>query len=219
LTEGFCPVCKKVFEAQNELERAEQNGDVKAAEELKAYVDKFRARKFAIYNAVNANGNVVKLELPFGVHKTVSTKLGECISKDNPRRYDPFHPDTGVWFEFKKSGKGFKTKYEVNFKSILVDVNGESLSKIDRSPLPLPPETVEQIKAQIVAGTKNEVLDGPLSDIHTLHEPMTAKELADLMNGILPGTKPVATPANTGDMKHELERLRNLQKQAEKTAA
>lgn len=239
-TEGFCPVCQKVWDSDEEKKRAEQAGDESRVKELESFIMQFRARKFFIYNAVALSGQIVKLELPSTAHEALGKKITELVKPTAPgaKGFDPTNIDTGVWFEFKREGKGLMTRYSVDLRRIWVDVNGEQLSKIDRSPLSsvgIPEDVIQQIKDQVTAAKLGNLADGPMADVHAIHEPMSSQDLRGLMNGITPIQKTVSAPVNVApavnfaggtnsipraamtkeEVHTEVERLKRLQSLAE----
>ena len=219
-TEGYCPVCQRVREAEDELKRAQANGNEAKAKELEKYISSFRAKKFWLYNAVTSDGRIVMLELGKTAHDALSKKISEAARR-KVGAFDPTSPETGVWFEFSRTGKGLNTEYSVDYKKISVTLDDGSVAdKPDRTPLS--PELVEAIKAAL-AGT-----GGGMHDIHVAHEPMTSNHLRDLMNGgVVPnksktlsvgvqapaqaGTVATAPAADTSSVQAEIDRLKALQ--------
>jgi hypothetical protein len=221
-TEGYCPVCQRVREAEDEMKRAEANNNEAKKKELEKYISNFRAKKFWLYNAVTSDGRIVMLELGKTAHDALSKKISEAVRR-KVGAFDPTSPETGVWFEFSRSGKGLNTEYAVDYKKIAVDLgDGNVADKPDRTPLS--PELVEQIKAAL-AGTAVG-----MHDIHTAHESTTSTELRALMNGgVVQNRKPLsvggtqphasapATPAaqapaaDASNVQAEINRLKSLQ--------
>jgi hypothetical protein len=165
-----------VFEVKRDVERLKAQGGEGAADKLKEleqYVGDFGVKRAYLYNAVAAGGNVVILNMPKTAHDILKSKIYEAVTA---KKFDPVNPSTGVWFEFNKTGVMFQTKYAVDFKKISVDLNGELLEKLDRSPLP--EDLVKAVAQQVATGGS-----GPLHDIHKIYDPMTAVELSAVMNG------------------------------------
>jgi hypothetical protein len=180
LTEGYCPVCQRVFEAQKELDRAKQSGNSELEKELNDYISKFRVKKFWLYNAVTADGRVVMLELGKTAHDALSKKISEAVRR-KVGAFDPTAVKGGAWFEFTRTGKGLNTEYAVDFKKVSVTLDDGSIAdKMDRSDLQA--ELVQQLSDGLAGKAQ-----GVLHDIHTAHEPMTSGELRTLMSG---GTVP-----------------------------
>lgn len=176
LTEGFCPICKNVFDADDELKRAQEAKDQTAIKDLTAYLKTWRARRFFVYNAVTTDGRVVILEIPKTAHDQLVKLIGECVYKPTSP-FDPTALADGVWFTFSKSGKGFQTEYKVKIRKTEVMVNGEALEKADRSPM------AEDILERITDQLKANGEEGPLYDIHDLYEPRKAKDLQGFIDG------------------------------------
>jgi hypothetical protein len=214
-SEGYCPVCQRVRDAEDELKRAEANGNEPKKKELTEYIQRFRAKKFWLYNAVTSDGRIVMLELGKTAHDALSKKISEAVRR-KVGAFDPTSPETGVWFEFTRTGKGLNTEYNVDYKKTPVDLgDGNFADKPDRTPLA--PELVEQVKAAL-AGS-----GGGMHDIHTAHETMTSQALRDLMNGgVVPNRKPLtvggsqaqspaAPAADPTNVQAEIDRLKALQ--------
>lgn len=218
-TEGYCPVCQRVREAEDELKRAQANNNEVKAKELEKYISTFRAKKFWLYNAVTADGRIVMLELGKTAHDALNKKISEAVRR-KVGAFDPTSPETGVWFEFSRTGKGLNTEYSVDYKKIAVDLGGGNFAdKPDRTPLDS--ALVEQIKAAL-AGT-----GGGMHDIHVAHETSTSQSLRELMNGgVVPNTRkpltvggnqaqaPASNPAPAADpsnVQAEIDRLKSLQ--------
>jgi hypothetical protein len=190
-TEGYCPVCTRVREADEELKRAQANKNEKLATELTEYISKFRLKKFWLYNAVTADGRIVMLELGKMAHDDLSKRISEAVRRKTGA-YDPTSPETGVWFEFTRTGKGFNTEYKVDFKKIAMTLDdGTVVDKPDRTPL------ASELIASIKEGLAGKV--GVLHDIHVAHEPTSSSDLRGLMSGGVVKSKrtnqPVSAPA------------------------
>jgi hypothetical protein len=130
-TEGYCPLCESAKVQEELFERAKLQGkptdQVKMLEEASKAL---RASRSVYFNAVNAAGDVVALELNITATKLLAKKMEEAKTVN----IDATHPTTGTWFRFSKNGAG-RDAYEVDFKKINVMVDGESLEKKDRTPL------------------------------------------------------------------------------------
>ena len=193
-TERFCPVCQKVKDVEGELKRimgaftkiedlpADQQ---KAAKELDDYIYKYRCENVWVYNAATLDGRAVALELKWTSHKNLwgddKKFLGRIKEVVNKYQIDPTSVRTGVWFTFDKSGTGLNTAYPVEIKKIVKVVAGEQAEVNDRTPLP--DTLIEAIEAQLKAAGPNGVAPGPLTDIHTLMDPMTAAQLGAILKG------------------------------------
>lgn len=213
-TEGYCPVCTKVREAEEELKRAQANNNEAKAKELEKYISSFRAKKFWLYNAVTSDGRIIMLELGKTAHDDLSKRISEAVRRP-VGAYDPTSPETGVWFQITRTGKGFNTEYKVAFKTIAMTLDdGTVVDKPDRTPLDA--DLIAQIKGALGGKT------GIMHDIHTAHDPMTSAQLRDLMNGgVVPNRKPLQTvgaqaapaapAADASNVQAEIARLKQLQ--------
>lgn len=218
-TEGYCPVCTRLREAEEEMKRAQATGNAENEKSLKEYIDKFRAKKFWLYNAVTSDGRVVMLELGKTAHDALNKRISEAVRrKVGP--FDPTSPETGVWFEFNRSGKGLNTEYSVDYKKTSVTLDDGSVAdKADRTPLSQ--ELIEQIKKALAGEAV-----GVMHDIHAAHDASTSTELRALMNGGVVQSKknagtssPMASPAGAtnvptsgaANVQAEIDRLKNLQ--------
>lgn len=172
-TEGFCPICKRVWDSEDELKRAQEANDQASVKELTNYLKTWRARRFFVYNAVTADGRVVILEIPKTAHDQLMELVKDCVYN---KGFDPTSLSDGVWFTFSKSGKGFKTEYKVKIKKIIVDPK-EGLEKPDRSPVS------DDLVARITEQVKKAGEEGPMYDIHDLYEARSSRELQSFIEG------------------------------------
>lgn len=169
----YCPICDKVKKAQEELQRAKDVGASKDdVDELAKYIYGWKVKNQFLYNAVTMDGRVVILELTPTAHDELKAKIQEAVYK---KGFDPTNLDSGVWFTFDRQGKGLDTVYKVDFKKIEVVHEGETLEKMDKTPIS--EDLVSKIKAQL-AGRP-----GPMYDIHSFYEPRTAAELQGFLDG------------------------------------
>jgi hypothetical protein len=198
-TEGFCPVCKRVWDAEDEMKRAQEAGDQAAIKELTTYLKTWRAWRFFIYNAVTIDGRVVMLEIPKTAHDQLMELIKGCVYREEGA-FDPTSLTDGVWFTLTKTGKMFETKYKTWIKKIIVDPK-EGLEKPDRTPIP--EETMERVMAQL----KENKGDGPIRDIHDLYETRSSRELQSFLDGeLVPDKKKVDGPkeeSKLADQIHE----------------
>lgn len=220
--EKHCPICKRVFEAEDKIKRLKDTGGSKEEiESLTKFVIDFKRKNQFLYNAVTVDGRVVILELGVTAHDELRKKIAETV---NTKGIDPCNIAAPVWYQFSRDGKGLDTTYKVDYKRLSVMVDGESLEKIDRTPIA--PELQARIKAQL------EGKAGPMYDIHSLYEKRTAEELQGYLNGKpVPQKKKEAAPAaaaeapkteaKADDIPHfsspnvsaEMEKLRQLEAQ------
>jgi hypothetical protein len=99
-----------------------------------------RTNRVFAYNVVDKAGKVGLLELKKTAHDEMKKRMLEYITEN---QMDPTSlnsnakEDAGVWFNIKRSGLGKDTKYVVEFaKTAKKDADGDTVYKLDRSPLP-----------------------------------------------------------------------------------
>lgn len=131
-TERFCPICKRHREVEDALKHAEASGNAELIKDLKEAEEALRSSKFVAYAAVNRANELVILSLSSTVSNALIGKIAEA-AKD--KAFDPTSPTQGVWFRFKKVGKG-RDSVTVDFAKQTIDKDGETYEKLDRSPLP-----------------------------------------------------------------------------------
>jgi|GEM_PF-3902774 len=171
--EKFCPICKRVFEAEDRIKRLKDTGGSKEEiEGLTKFVIDFKRKNNFLYNAVTVDGRVVILEIGVTAHDELRKKIAETV---NQKGIDPCNLAAPVWYQFSRDGKGLDTTYKVDFKRVTVMVEGEQLEKIDRTPINA--DLAKRIQAQLNGAT------GPLYDIHSLYESRTAAELQGYLDG------------------------------------
>jgi hypothetical protein len=181
-TERFCPLCERVKEAENELESYKDKksgkyvgGSPDRVKELQEYIKTFGVNNFFALNAVTIDGRAVILELKKTAVDELMARIDEAVKL---RKFDPLSLDKGVWFEMSRTGKNFGTKYKVDFKKInSKTADGQDCEVRDHSAMP--GDLVTAIKKQLV----EQGTSGPLYDIHTLHDPVTAKEIQNYIEG------------------------------------
>jgi len=92
------------------------------------------------YNAADKSGEVGILEIKSTAHKGLCKKMSDYIKDyaQDPTSLNDFDDDAGVWFNFKREGKGMNTEYSVDFNTNLVKVEGSKRPQmeLDFSPLP-----------------------------------------------------------------------------------
>ena len=80
------------------------------------------------YNAIDKSGEVGILEIKSTAHKGLCKKMSEYIKDygQDPTSLNDFDDDSGVWFNFKREGKGKLTEYSVEFNTTMVKVEGQA---------------------------------------------------------------------------------------------
>jgi len=168
-TEKFCPVCQA-----HKATKEAYEGAVKAAPQaentkrLAAAMMKLSVARSTFYNAVNASGEPVILELNSTVSKALEVLIIEAYQKKN---FDATALKGGVWFDFTKSGKG-RDSVRVDYKRISRLVEGEMVDVLDRT------------------GLSEELTNRLPTAVANLHDPKTmwireytALELGDYLKG------------------------------------
>jgi len=200
-TEKYCPMCEVVFAKEKELKALEasleMNGDDAdgsvegLVEEAKQFIFEQKADKGYFVNAVNAEGSVVKLKLkPSYVSGTRQEKEGRLVKKLKEAVHDfgvdPVSLEAGITFKFSRTGKGFQTSYDVDFKKTNVKKDGKITTEISVTSLAEEfPELFAQITEQLASGG-----EGPLYDIHSLFRPRSSVELKAIVEaGAVPSNK------------------------------
>jgi len=168
-TEGYCPLCEAAKIQEEMVTRAKAQGKDSAQLKLmEEAVKSLRASRSIYFNAVNAAGEVVALELNMTTTKLLAKKMEQAKSLG----FDPTHPKSGVWFRFTKNGQG-RDAYEVDFKKIPVQVDGEVLEKNDRTAL----------TDDLIGRLETSVTD--LKNPENMYiQIFTSKELADFLRGV-----------------------------------
>jgi hypothetical protein len=151
------------------MNRAKDSGDKEKLKELSENKRNFSRSKKTYYNAVNASGDVVVLELSKKASDALDKKIVEAVQE---KKFDPLSLKTGVWFRFTRTGMSLDTVIEVEFKRIQLEQDGEILEKLDRTPLK--PETLEGIESKVT-----DIFNPEKLWIRTL----SAKDLAGYLRG------------------------------------
>jgi hypothetical protein len=143
---------------------------IKAAnKELNLLISDLRPKSIFLYNASNQSGVVGILEVKATAQAELKTLMNNYISVYNqdPTSLNSAPDDSGVWFKFIRTGKGFSTKYKVEKKQMTQkDANGQISFVDDRSPL------AENV-------TKN--YEEQAYDIHNLYTTNTYDELRAIL--------------------------------------
>lgn len=171
-TERFCPVCHQNRETKEMLEVAKKaNPTSENTKRLMEAERRTSLSKSVYYNAVNASGEPVILELNSTVSKLLEQLIVDAALKKN---FDPTALRGGVWFEFTKSGKG-RDSVRVDFRRVSKLVDGEMVDILDRSPM----------AEDLIARLPNAVAN--------IHDPKTmwirtvsSSDLSDYLKGLKP---------------------------------
>jgi hypothetical protein len=165
-SEGYCPICEKVKEQEALAERLKAQGDEDGSKEILKAAGEIKVRRSYLLNAANKAGEVGILEIT----KTSIDQLVELFKQyQNKYGKNPVSLAQGVWFVFSRTGKGFNTKYTVEFnKTILTLDDGDQVEKLDNTALS--PNIAENFEKLAY-------------DIHKMYTPVAASDLKKILDG------------------------------------
>lgn len=146
-SEKACPIVEyvdaltKKAEAMKAQMKAAGSSDADIKERLKDLnniISQLRPKTVFAYNAINKAGEVGILEVKTTAHKKLKDHMMQYIKDYNqdPTSLNSADDDSGVWFDFVRSGQGFDTEYDV--KKVQTKVKGPTGATMfvdDRSPL------------------------------------------------------------------------------------
>lgn len=146
-TEKRCPITEYVEALQKKAETlkgklqaaGDSEDDIKEAlKPLNKVIGNLRPKTVYAYNAADKAGTVGILEVKSTAHKILKELMMTYIKDYNqdPTSLNSDADDSGVWFDFVRSGEGFKTEYDVEKVQMKTKVNGQLTFVDDRSPLP-----------------------------------------------------------------------------------
>jgi hypothetical protein len=139
------------------------------ADKLKQLETEFNAKKFRksfLLNAADKQGNVGILEIGKNLHDELVALMREQITK---YAKNPTSLTEGVWFQFSRTGKTFRdTEYKVAVHKILLQVDGDTVEKPDRTPVAV---NIVESYAKLAY------------DIHLMYKPVPSSELKRILNG------------------------------------
>lgn len=131
-TEKFCPLCTAHKETKEAYDHASKSDPTSQnTKRLAEAMKKLSVSRSTFYNAVNASGEPVILELNQTVAKLLEGLIIEAYQKKN---FDATALAGGVWFEFTKVGKG-RDSVRVDYKRLSKMVEGELVDVLDRTAL------------------------------------------------------------------------------------
>jgi hypothetical protein len=163
--ENYCPICEHVKERKALAEREKAQGNTELAESILKDVSQIDVRRTYLLNAANKAGEVGILEL-------TKTSIDQLINllKQYQNKYgkNPVSLTTGVWFVFSRTGKGFNTKYTVEFNKTMLEVDGDMVEKVDNTALS--PNIVENF-------------DKVAYDIHKMYASVSSSDLKKVLAG------------------------------------
>lgn len=146
-TEGKCPILEYVnllAEKAEEMKssyKAQGLSDNDIKEQMKdinAVISNLRPKTTYVYNAINKAGEVGLLEVKTTAHKKLKTLMMEYIQDYNqdPTSLNSSDDDSGVWFDFIRTGVNFDTEYDVRKNQIKARVGAQLTYVDDREALP-----------------------------------------------------------------------------------
>lgn len=146
-TEGKCPILEYVTALSEKAEemksslKAQGMSDADIKEDMKdinAVISNLRPKTTYVYNAINKAGEVGLLEVKTTAHKKLKTLMMEYIQDYNqdPTSLNSSDDDSGVWFDFIRTGVNFDTEYDVRKNQIKARVGAQLTYVDDREALP-----------------------------------------------------------------------------------
>ena len=131
---------------------------------LNQLISDIRPKTIFLYNACDQSGKVGILEVKTTAHKELKKLMMEYINdySQDPTSLSSNEDDSGVWFNFLRTGEGWSTEYSVQKKQTKQKLDGKVAFLDDRSPLP---ENVVEHYEDLAY------------DIHSLYEMNTYDEL------------------------------------------
>jgi hypothetical protein len=186
MTEDRCPVFEFADSLKERLSKMEgellQRGlDEKAVAKhpkyarLSTFIRDISPKTTYIYNAADKAGTVGLLELKSTAHKAMKAQMNQYIQDYNqdPTSLNSADDDSGVWFDVKRAGEGFKTEYDVvKVQMKTKSPTGKVQFEDDRSPLP---ETVV------------ENFDKLAYDLTSIYKTTTYDEINEILQANLDG--------------------------------
>ena len=169
INQNKCPVFEYARDLQVLADEMKVSGSPK--EEMKFINDlisRIRPKTSFFYNAVDQSNQVGILELKKTAHDKLKKLMGEYIRDYNqdPTSLASEQEDSGVWFEFSRTGEGFDTKYDAKKHQTKAKINGQIAFVDNRAALP---ESVSSNYEQLGY------------DIHTLYTNMEYSELEEIL--------------------------------------
>lgn len=164
-----CPVFEYARDLQALAEEMKVSGaskdEMKFINEL---IGRIRPKTSFFYNAVDLSGQVGVLEIKKTAHDKLKKLMNEYIRDYNqdPTSLNSAEDDSGVWFEFSRTGEGFDTEYDVKKHQTKSKINGQVAFVDNRAPLP---ESVSTNYEQLAY------------DIHSLYSTGTYEELEEIL--------------------------------------
>jgi hypothetical protein len=164
-----CPVFEYTRDLQTLAEEMKVSGaskdELKAVNEL---ISRIRPKTSFFYNAVDQAGQVGVLEIKKTAHDKLKKLMNEYIRDYNqdPTSLNSEEDDSGVWFEFSRTGEGFDTEYDVKKHQTKSKINGQVAFVDNRTSLP---DSVVSNYDQLGY------------DIHSLYSSVSYEELEEIL--------------------------------------
>jgi uncharacterized FlaG/YvyC family protein len=145
-TEKRCPIFEYVEALQKKAEvikaqlqtKGSSDEEVKEAlKPLNKVISTLRPKTVFAYNASDKAGTVGILEVKSTAQKILKEQMMQYIKDYNqdPTSLNSDSDDSGVWFDFVRTGEFFDTEYDVQKLQTKTKVNGQMTYIDDRSPL------------------------------------------------------------------------------------
>lgn len=147
-SEKRCPISEYVEALQQKADdiktslKAKGASDEQVKEHLKGLnniISRIRPKTVYAYNAINKAGEVGILELKPTAHKKLKNLMMKYINDfaQDPTSLNSDDDDSGLWFDFTRTGVKFSTEYDVVKAQVLTKgPNGRPVPMDDRAPLP-----------------------------------------------------------------------------------
>lgn len=171
-TEKRCPITA-LIEGLQQLAEERTKGMTKedartTNTDLNKAIGELRPKTIFLYNAVDQAGTVGILEVKSTAHKKLKKLMMDYINDygQDPTSLSSADDDSGVWFNFIRTGLGFDTEYDVEKKQTQTKLNGQIAFIDDRSALP------EQVIQKY---------DELAYDVHTIYQVKTYDELLAIL--------------------------------------
>lgn len=156
------PLIEKIESIAEMIKKATAINDIGAVQTLKEMQSKIYNKKFYALNAMNINGEVGVLHLPYTAYQSLQNKLKELFNNG----IDPIGigPDKGLFFDFKRtSDERGRVMYSVEVAT--------KLQKNGAVP------QLEYIRAPITE-SEAAILEQQVEDLTTLYRPVSPQDMA-----------------------------------------
>lgn len=140
---------------------------------LQKMISNLRPKGVYAWNAVDKAGEIGLLEIKSTAHKKLKALMNEYLNDygQDPTSVNSEDDDSGVWFNIKRSGKGFDTEYDAEKVQTKQKINGQLTFVDDRSPLP----------DSVVEGWEDQAYD-----LSSIYQVKTYDEIKDILMANMP---------------------------------